>query len=1033
MTGKQIHEESRYRTLFEVANDSIFILKDYRFVECNRMALKMFGCERGNDILYSYLWDFSPRNQPDGRVSKEKAIELMDDSLGGKPQRFYWKHIRKDGREFDAEISFNLLVTEGENSLLAIARDITKQKRAEQALRESEEKGRLLIENIPSVSWITNEHGKTTFISPAVEKIYGFSQKEILEKGEALWFGRVHNDDIDKVKESFESMFTEGMKFDVEYRIQGKDGKWIWAHDTAIMAYEEDGVKCAYGIFTDITEHKRVEEALRESEKIFSLFMEHSPIYVFFKDENIRSIRLSRNYEQMLGRPIDELLGRTMDELFPSELAKNMIADDLHILNEGIPRTVEEEFNGRFYETTKFPILINGKPKYLAGYTIDITERKRAEEALRDSEKKYRDLFEDAPVGYMEYDSKGIIKRVNRRGLEMLGYEAEEMVGEPACNFVTEREKARELINAKLAGDIPPSRDLERTCLRKDGTTFPCLIEDEIFKDKTGQIIGSRSTFQDITERKRTDEEQKRLQAQLANALEIAHLGPWEYDVADDLFTFNDYFYKIFRTTAEEVGGYTISSADYAGRFVHPDEIAVVGEGIRKAIETDDPNFSRQLEHRILYADGTEGHITVRFFIVKDAQGKTIKTYGVNQDITEQKMAGERLRESEEKLARSKKMESLGLLAGGVAHDLNNVLAGIVSYPELLLLDLPEDSKYRKPIQTIHESGNRAVAIVQDLLTIARGVASTKETLNLNDIVREYLTSPEFKRLEQYYSTVRVKVDLDIGLLNINGSPVHLRKVIMNLVSNASEAIEGAGNIIISTMNRYVDRPIRGYEDVNIGEYAVLTVSDDGSGITSGDLERIFEPFYTKKVMGRSGTGLGLAVVWNIMQDHKGYIDVASSEDGTTFEMYFPVTRDKLPVKDLAKSIEDYRGGGETILVVDDIESQREISCSMLNVLGYKTIAVSSGEEALEYLKENQVDLILLDMIMDPGINGRETYERIIKIRPNQKAVIVSGFAETDEVKKAQRMGAGQYIKKPLTLQKIGLSIKEELKATKGS
>jgi two-component system cell cycle sensor histidine kinase/response regulator CckA len=400
----------------------------------------------------------------------------------------------------------------------------------------------------------------------------------------------------------------------------------------------------------------------------------------------------------------------------------------------------------------------------------------------------------------------------------------------------------------------------------------------------------------------------------------------------------------------------------------------------------------------------------------------------VVRDITERKRREEALRESEEKLARSKKMESLGLLAGGVAHDLNNILSGIVSYPELLLLDLPKDSKLRKPIETIQETGNRAAAIVQDLITVARGVAITKEPLNLNDLIGDFLNSPEFKKLEQFHSTLTFKTNLDTELCNIGGSHVHIRKVVMNLVSNASEAIEASGTVTISTMNRYIDRPLRGYDDVSIGEYVVLAVSDDGPGISPDDLARIFEPFYTKKVMGRSGTGLGLAVVWNVVQDHRGYIDVTTDGTGTTFELYFPITREKISDQDLSVPVEDYKGNGETILVVDDIESQREISCKMLDKLGYKTHAVSSGEEAVEYLKDHTVDLILLDMIMDPGINGRETYEQIIKIHPNQKAIIASGFAETDEVKEAQKLGAGQYIKKPLTLEKVGIAVRDELK-----
>ena len=393
---------------------------------------------------------------------------------------------------------------------------------------------------------------------------------------------------------------------------------------------------------------------------------------------------------------------------------------------------------------------------------------------------------------------------------------------------------------------------------------------------------------------------------------------------------------------------------------------------------------------------------------------------GIARDVSERKQL-------ETSLHKAQKMEAIGTLAGGVAHDLNNILGGLVSYPELLLIQIPEDSPLRKSILTIQKSGEKAAAVVQDLLTLARrGVVAT-EVVNLNDVTSEYIESPEYKKLRSYHPDVHMETHLEKNVLNILGSPIHLSKTVMNLVSNAAEAMPEGGTLTVSTENRYIDRPIGGHDNVKEGDYVVFTVSDSGTGIAPDDMEKIFEPFYTKKKMGRSGTGLGMAVVWGTVKDHNGYIDVQSTEGkGTTFTLYFPVTRNS-PEERYEISLKDYRGKGETILIADDVEEQREIASGMLKELGYSVVSVSSGEEAVQYLKANKVDLLVLDMIMDPGMDGLDTYKKIIAIHPGQKAIIASGFSETDRVKEVQGLGAGAYIRKPFLLEKIGIAVKEEL------
>jgi len=380
----------------------------------------------------------------------------------------------------------------------------------------------------------------------------------------------------------------------------------------------------------------------------------------------------------------------------------------------------------------------------------------------------------------------------------------------------------------------------------------------------------------------------------------------------------------------------------------------------------------------------------------------------------------------ERQLRQAHRMEAVGTVAAGVAHDLNNVLSGIAGYPEMLLLDLPEDSRLRRPLEIIQESGAKAAAMVQDMLAFSRRGVPVSEIVDLGQVVDEYLKSPEFAKLVSHHPGVRVETRPDGRLMNIKGSPVRLLQAVMNLVSNAAEAMPDGGKIEIGLRNRHVDGGDGEPQPIPEGDYVVLSVSDSGVGIAKDDIEHIFEPFYTKKKMGRSGTGLGMTLVWGAVEDHDGHVDVESVVgEGTTFTIHFPATQEE-PCE--SEEVPDDIGGhNETILVVDDLAAQREMAASMLTRLGYQVTTAAGGEEAVRYLRDHTVDLLVLDMIMAPGIDGLETYELVLRTHPGQKAVIASGFAESDRVREAQRLGAAAYVQKPYKIRELGTAVRDAL------
>jgi signal transduction histidine kinase/ActR/RegA family two-component response regulator len=392
--------------------------------------------------------------------------------------------------------------------------------------------------------------------------------------------------------------------------------------------------------------------------------------------------------------------------------------------------------------------------------------------------------------------------------------------------------------------------------------------------------------------------------------------------------------------------------------------------------------------------------------------------------IVELKNAEEQKYSLQTKLERARRMESLGMLAGGVAHDLNNILGPLVGYSDMILAGMDDKNPLKKKIARIAKSAGEAVDIIQDLLTLGRRGRYEMKALNLNDVIREYLESIAFQKLQVNRPEIKVIVDLEQDLPLIHGSKSHLYKVVMNIIINAFDAIQDTGDIEIKTTVENLAALHGGYNRIEAGQYVIFSCKDGGVGIPEDEIDKIFEPYYSRKKMGTSGTGLGLSVVYGIVKDHKGYYDVDSHPgQGTEFILYFPATSDE---DTDTTTVSSALYGSGRILVIDDDPAQREMASEMLELLGYTVTTAENGSKAVDILKKEDYDLLLMDMIMEKGFDGLDTYREIIKFKPDQKVVIVSGYSPTDRVLEMQKLGAGSYLRKPYMLEELARAIKSE-------
>ena len=766
-------------------------------------------------------------------------------------------------------------------------------------------------------------------------------------------------------------------------------------------------------------ERKEVEQALRLSEEkyrtIFELFVD---LY-YQTDMNGVITNVSPSCARLSGYLPEEVIGKNVKMFYPHpqqrkilmrELLYRGTIDDFEIILRGkdgrhIPSSVSSRV---IYGDNNEPIRIEGTVR-------DISIRKRTEEKLRQLSSQNEAILAAIPDIIMEVNLDRVYTWANKAGIEFFG---EDVIGKSADHYFEGKQDTFSRVKPLFKGNEEVVY-VESWQRRKDNKPRLLAWWCRVLKNDEGKPSGALSTARDITEIRQAEQSLLYSERKYRSLIEAMRDGVGYTDLKENILFANSAMCRIFGYSRDEIIGMNLND------IVVTEDMAKIYAGTRRRRSKRYDEYEITIRRK----DGQLRQISASVTPLLDDAGNVIGSVGILADVSDIKKAEEEKKQLKEKLIRAQRMESLGVLAGGVAHDLNNILGPLVAYPDIIKMDLPEDSKIAQQVTKMERSAQRAVDIVQDLLTMARRGRYEMSPLSINDIIEDYLSSADFGNAKLRYPNVELQMLLDRSIPAVHGSYAHLSKVIMNLIINAMEAMPEGGLITIKTEHKYIETLISGFDNIEMGEYAILTVSDTGLGIDEKDLKHLFEPFYTKKEMGRSGSGLGLAIVYGVLKDHNGYIDVISKvNEGSNFLIYLPIISIENTIDD--KPIIDIRGS-ETILVVDDIEEQRELASTMLSTLGYKVEVMPEGRSAIKYIKTNDVDLVVLDMIMENDFDGLDTYKEIVKFKPGQKAIIASGYSQTDRVKTAESLGVAKYIRKPYTMQKLGKAIREVLEANK--
>ncbi|MEX2117610.1 MAG: PAS domain S-box protein, partial [Bacteroidota bacterium] len=1033
---RRLHEsEEKYRSLVEDALVGVYIIQNDKFSFVNSRFGEIFGFRitEGTDMHVEDFVHVDDRSMVMENIRKRLQGEL-------KSMKYGFRGIRKDGVVIEVEVFGTRSVYQGQPAVIGTILDRTQEHRQRTEIDEWKRRYELIIASSAQIVYEYNIRTEAILWGGSIEAVLGYKLSDL--RGDIKeWEEFIHPDDRERALNELDAALATTKRYDAEYRYRRKDGSYAWMHDRGFVVSDETGWgQTLLGMMEDVTQSRVLEERLHFSELKHRLLFEHANDAVLVLKGELITDCNPRGLE-MFGTAKEDLLGQSLYAFSPPYQVdgKESRAALLEYLNAGLDGR-PQKFSWRQIrrDGSGFEAEVRLNRFELAGEVLlqvqirDFTTEAEAQEELARSEETYRRLILEASDPILVTDGNGRFVEVNQAACSLLGYSREELL---------------KLSTASLA-ELPPEEALaayrsfysrliveervsipDQTMKRKNGTIFPTEMSAVLLGNGLLQAI-----IRDVSEKKQVEKELDKIYT-LATTLHGREL----FDVAA-------------RTLAEMLSMAYVSIGEVRGEEVHSLTLfrkgkieynvvhSLIGSPCEKILSSKETCIYQENASHYHPNDPTLQNWNIQAFVgvpMFDSRGEVIGIVSLLDEhphdfsdherriisVVAQRLASElemlaRLKREEqlsEQLAQSQKMESLGTLAGGVAHDFNNILGAVIGYTSLVKKRIGADEQTSRYLEAIEKSAQRAASLSKQLLSFSHKAHGDIKPVSMNELIRDtiHIIASSFPK------DISLETNLAESLPSVLGDQNLLGQVVMNLCINARDAVaehaeHREGKIVITTVPFSANA---GFIDLHLsaapGDYVCLMIKDNGVGMKPEVRSRIFEPFYTTKGKGR-GTGLGLSMVYGIVRNHSGFIDVYTEVNkGTEFKIFLPAAADRQ--EEISEKADELpQGNGEVVMVVDDEPMLRDLVADVLKGQGYRVLVASNGKEAVELFKSasEKISLVILDMIM-PEMDGHATFRVLRTLNPSLKVLISSGFSQDSGVQRLLSDGAAGFVGKP--------------------